>query len=302
VCELREFRDGVLRRTRLGAEFFERFYKTYAQASGPVVEAMAADPAVRDLVRQWLVIPIVRYLRIARDFPDLPLESAGPWTPFLTDVRNGLEDLASAVPLPDDLASLSARDAASELAVALRFMIRTPATRKTWLTRLRTTGQLPLHPADSVEASTIASLLRDSGRDEGEIALILDSVQPVPPPGSTVSAAGFGNDVDARPSDLSSWLYTVTLRNGTTDTTYTSVRAYYLAQPGDPADMGLTVVDDLAPTEVAVFPLCVCRDLYSYYIEGDFTDSIGSGTFTFPDKGSIAAKPNGCEDSWSLNG
>ena len=69
VVGLREFRETVLRPTREGREFFDRFYEKYASASGPVVEAMAEDdevPRPRD------ALPCITDRALSRAGPGLP--------------------------------------------------------------------------------------------------------------------------------------------------------------------------------------------------------------------------------------
>ena len=293
VGGLREFRERVLRPTREGRDFFAEFHDVYAAVSAPVVRRMAEDEATRDLVRDTLVSPIVRYLAMACAFPDLPLQSAGPWAPFLEGLRDDLEDFASIMPLPSRLGEIAPDRAADELIVALRYQLRDPGRRRAWLEGLRRAGELPL-PADG----DIAERLRSSGRSEDEIALILEPV------GAACLGCAFGNDVGTAAEGVR-WRYTVTVRNATTNETYLNLRIFYLAAPGTIDNMGLVTLPDLAPGEIAVFPLCECSRLESYYIEGDLVTTDGTtGSFVVPNDGSItpgsAGDPNPCEDSWAF--
>jgi hypothetical protein len=249
------------------------------------------------MVRDTLVSPIVRYLQLARDFPALPVAAGGPWEPFLTRMRDGLEEFARLVPLPSELDKLDPGEAIEELAVALRFQLRSPESRAAWLQRLTASGELPI-ALDSVRRQAARERLAMAGLTSDEMRVVL---------GAQPKALGtaFGNDVGTRANEIS-WRYTVTFRNADTDgAVYSNIRAYYLAKPGEPTDMGMVTLDDLRPGEVGVFPLCECSRLFSYFIEGDLTLPNGTtGTFVFPDEGAMtparAGDPNPCEDSWAF--
>lgn len=301
VCELRKFRDEVLRSSETGSDYFEHFYEIYAKASVPVVQAMA-DEEVRNVVLTWLVKPIVNYLELFREFPELELDAAGPFAPFLAKVRDGLEDLASAVPLPSKLAARPAHEALRDLLVALRFQLRSAGRREAWLAELRAAGELPLQVRDEEERARLAAVIDLEGRSRAEALLILGPTRA--PSSGTAVAFAFGHDkgtlVDAR-----SWRYTVTLRNDPAQqTTYSNLRVYYLAKPGNPDQMGYVTLDTLLPGEIGVFPLCECSRLYSYYLEAKFEDPVGSGTMVWPDQGSMtparAGDANPCEDSFLI--
>ena len=47
---LREFRDGVLRRTRAGDAWFDRFYRRYSEWSPPIADLMEQDPELAELM------------------------------------------------------------------------------------------------------------------------------------------------------------------------------------------------------------------------------------------------------------
>ena len=267
VESLREFRELTLRRTRHGSDFFDRFYELYDQASMPVVAAINADPELRDVIRDFIVSPIVRYLDLARTFPDLPVDEAGPWAPFLTEMRDGLEAFAAAGPLPTDLRDVPPAEAVQELAVALRYQLRSPERRRAWLESLQEAGELPLAVADDDTRRALRDRLAELGVYEEHAATILGP----PAPAATVVRQGmFGSDVGTTTADALSWRYTVTLTNTDQDNaTYLALRCYYLAAPGNPDNMGLVTLDDLKPGETGVFPLCICSRLISYYLEAD---------------------------------
>jgi hypothetical protein len=303
VGSLREFRELTLRRTRHGSAFFDHFYQLYDQASAPVVAAINADPELRDVVRDFIVSPIVRYLEMARNFPDLPIEEAGPWAPFLTEVRDGLEAFAAAAPLPTALHDISPADAVDELSVALRFQLRSPERRRAWLHSLVDAGELPLAVSDEGGRRALRDRLEELGVQDQDADVILG---PAVPTAAVVMNGAFGSDFGTTAADAVSWRYTVTLRNADPDgAAYLHLRCYYLADPGGPDNMGLVTLSDLQPGEVGVFPLCVCARLLSYYLEADLVLPDGTtGSFVFPDQGSMTAAaagdPNPCEDSWAF--
>ena len=294
----------MLQRSRAGRELYDGFNDRYRALSIPVIAAMA-DPETRELVRDWVVRPVMRYLELVRDFPDLPAEAAGPWAPFLERLRDDLERFASAVPLPGGLGSLEPAEAVEELLVALRYQLRSPERRRAWLEELRRRGELPVAAGDARERAALAERLRAAGRTAEEIDLVLAPVGPAADvAATTASLAGFGPDLGTT-ADTVAWRYTVTLRNATTDETYLNLRVYYLAAPGDADSMGLVTLDDLKPGEVAVFPLCECTRLQSYFIEGDIVTAAGdTGQFVYPDQGSMTPAAAGdafpCEDSWAF--
>jgi hypothetical protein len=302
VESLRVFRELSLRRTRHGRAFFEQFFLSYERASAPVIAAMNADPQVRDVVRDWLVSPIVRYLELARDFPDLPIEEAGKWAPFLRGMRDDLEEFASTVPLPAKFGEVDPAAAVDELCVALRFQLRSPERRQSWLRSLIAAGELPLSVKDDGARHELRARLKQLGVNEVDAQSILGSNTGAC---SHVVIAAFGNDVGTI-ADTVSWRYTVTFRNADPDgAVYLNLRVYYLAHPGESDNMGIVTLGDLSPGEIAVFPLCECSRLFSYYIEGDLVLPDGTtGSFVFPDEGSMTARragdPNPCEDSWAF--
>lgn len=306
VEELRDFRENVLLKTRHGTRLHDRLLPFYRRASQPIIAAMAASPDVHEVVRDWVVRPVVQYLRLARDFPDLPTDAAGPWAPFVSAMRDGLAEFAKALPLPSHLRDIEPEQAVEELIVALCFQLRTSESRMAWLSSMRQRGELPLQvPAE--QRAGLALRLVGKGRTPGEVDAILG-----PPDGHRGTglierrhavSTGFGHDVGTQ-VDAVSWRYTVTLRNNMPGTTLYGLRVYYLAQPGQPDNMGVVTLPDLLYSEVGVFPLCECTRLVSWYLEADFTDAQGSGTIVWPDQGSVtpasAGDPHPCEDSFVL--
>jgi hypothetical protein len=170
---LRHFRDDVLRKTRSGAEFFDRYYEQYYQISPPIADQMWRDQGLRHAIRWSLVRPIVSQLQLALHFPDADIDMVvEPWRSFLTELRKGLEEWAEAIELPYSFDGLMPMEAAEEIRVVMRYLLRRHETRSAYLDRLEALSQLPLD-ASSHESEEIAEHLRSSGRSEAEIRRIL---------------------------------------------------------------------------------------------------------------------------------
>ncbi len=170
---LRHFRDDVLRKTRLGAKFFERFYAQYYRVSPSVAELMWNDPELRDVIRFSLVTPIVNYFQLALRFPDAEVDTVPePWQSFLTELQKELEEWAGAVELPYDFNGVTVEEAAEEIRIVMRYLLRRRETRSAYLDRLEELAQLPLK-AGLDESREIAKRLQSSGRSDAEIRRIL---------------------------------------------------------------------------------------------------------------------------------
>lgn len=167
VQSLRSFRDEVLRGTRAGAAFFDRFWPHYYRLSPPIVAAMEGDPEARELIRHALVAPIVEYLRIARTFPEEPLDGVPePWRSFAEDVRERLASWGAALGLPDGFDGVPPDAALDELRLVLRYVLRRPADRRAYLDALRAGRKLPIAAtararARFLEGETAPRLERD---------------------------------------------------------------------------------------------------------------------------------------------
>jgi hypothetical protein len=168
VEKLRQFRNNVLLNTRTGQAFFRRFYRQYYRFSPAIAAAMEREPETKEVMR-WAVVPIVRYLEIALDFPEASLEGVPePWRSFILGVRQDLEAWISGVGLPDDFSGMPPSAAASELAMALRYMLRSEESRRAYVDDLIARGRLPIRcGADDYQAFRKA--LAAAGRTEGEI-------------------------------------------------------------------------------------------------------------------------------------
>jgi hypothetical protein len=172
VESLRRFRDDILLRSRAGAAFFERFYRQYYRVSPPLAAAIEREPALREAAR-WIITPLVRYLDIARTFPDAPLEQVPePWRSFLADMRDRLEAWTVTTGLPEDFAGMSPRAAAAELALALRHLLRREDSRQRYVARLAALGALPIACAAG-DYDACAAALTAAGWPADELGRLL---------------------------------------------------------------------------------------------------------------------------------
>lgn len=166
VQELRSFRDDVLLHTRVGAEFFEEYFRHYYRLSPVIVQMMHADPEVKELVRWSLVAPIVEFLRLAKSYPadQDPAALPEPWRSYVTGARDAFERWTAHLPLPTEFGDVDAISAGEELRVALQHLLWRPGQREEYLDRLVGTGELPLHaPEPSLRAA--AAVLSGRGAD-----------------------------------------------------------------------------------------------------------------------------------------
>jgi hypothetical protein len=173
VAFLRRFREETLLPTRVGRAFFDAFHAQYYRFSPAVVALMRQDPEARDLIRRTLVTPLVRYLELAVRFPNAPLDGVPePWRAFLAETRDGLADWTSMLPLPGGFADLPSQAAADELAIALRYLLRTARARQSYLDRLERDGDIPLASLPA-EREALGQRLRAAGVADADIVRIL---------------------------------------------------------------------------------------------------------------------------------
>jgi hypothetical protein len=172
---LRQFRDNVLRRTRAGETWFDRFYQRYYELSPAIAERMRQDPELADALRVGIVQPYVGWLELAMTMPDGALDEVPePWRGFLAQLIDRLDAWADAVgmPGPEHVTDLAPLDAARELAVVVRYGFRQHGRRLEYLERLRAGGALPLRlEADDVEEAR--RILLDAGLPREHVARIV---------------------------------------------------------------------------------------------------------------------------------
>ena len=173
VEELRRFRDDILRQTRAGARFFEEYWSHYYRLSPEIVRMMEESAELSELVRWSLVGPIVGYLRLALAYPDEPPEDLPePWRSYLLEIRDGFESWAQNVGAPDSYAGVPPAAAAEELRIVLRYMLRTPRSRRAYLEELTDRGELPL-AGTADDRADVERTLRSDARSDEEIALVV---------------------------------------------------------------------------------------------------------------------------------
>ena len=170
---LRRFRDDVLRRTRHGDAWFERFYGSYNKVSPAIADRMRADSELAELLRVGIVQPYVDWLELAVAMPDAALEGVPePWRAFLAGLQQRLDAWASAVGMPEEFDGLTSLEVARELAVVLRYGFRDRSRRATYLRRLREAGVLPLRlTAEEVDAAREALSAAGLSTDQAALAL-----------------------------------------------------------------------------------------------------------------------------------
>lgn len=176
VEALRALRDGVLRRTRAGADFFQRFWQQYYRLSPRIVDEMNADPAVRDLVRWSMVEPMMSFFEMAIDMPRGDLAALPePWRGFLEGARGKLDAWLAEIDVPTSFEGRSPGQVVEELGVLMRYVLRNPERRRKYLDTLCAAGTLPL-----AEEPRYREILHGFQLDASEIAAILGPASTVP--------------------------------------------------------------------------------------------------------------------------
>jgi hypothetical protein len=174
---LRRFRDDVLRRTRHGDAWFERFYGSYNEVSPAIADRMRGDPELAELLRIGIVQPYVDWLELAVAMPDAALDGVPePWCTFLAGLQQRLDAWASAIGMPDEFAGLSGLEVARELAVILRYGFRHRSQRAAYLRRLREAGVLPLR-LTAEEADAACGAMSAAGLASDQVALALSALE-----------------------------------------------------------------------------------------------------------------------------
>jgi hypothetical protein len=320
---LRRFRNDVLLRTRAGAAFFERFYRHYYAFSPAIAEAMRADPEMAATIRFALVEPITHFLDLVLRQPDAPLDGVPePWHGFLAAQLDLVERWASQLELPCCFVGVPAPEAAAELAVVLRYALRSPERRQGYLDRLAERGQIPLQGTPA-ELSAAREALELAGRPTEEVDRIVAPAR---------SGAGALFSVDEAPDiagqNKPQWFYTVTIRNSTNvslDPNQPPVpisldfRIFY-KRKNRPGVVFLEVLN-VPPATTAVFPMGVCGEMESYVwgawglveVDGQLiydrvvaSVDLGLGDIT-PQKANQWSQQHGgqdtdpCADSWEVN-
>lgn len=302
---LRRFRDNVLRQTRAGRAFFDRYWRPYYRVSPAIADLMRRDPDIREIVSWSFVTPIVQHLQLLLRFPDAPIDGIEePWKSFLIETRDSLEAWATAIEPPYEFETVPASEAAVELEIILRYVLRRAETRAAYLDRLEDLGQLPLRTSMS-ERAEIAERLRASGRSDAEVQRILGPLAKHRSPLSLGLRAAIGNDhvLSQGQFNPSEWIYTVTIQN-LTPATFDEIVLFYKR-----TDMATGVIfwheTNVLPGDVRVFRLCVCNKLESYVLQffqgEEFQNFPESGVMTPALASQLSPMDTEpCADSWSI--
>jgi hypothetical protein len=305
VAFLREFRDKVLRQTRAGSEFFDRYWQQYYRISPQIVRQMEDSAELREMVRWSLVTPIVNYLKLMVRMPEAPLDDLPEtWRGFLMELREELEQWTAEIELPGSFDGMTAIEAAQELAVVLRYVLRRPASRQAYLLKLEEQGELPLKAGS--QADEVREILAHAGRPDEELARITgEAPQRSTRVVSLLQGAGTAHVLDRAQINAGEWIYTVTVTNSTPEF-FDQVVIFYKR-------VGLNGVVFLqetgfVPGDIRIFRLGVCKDMESYalgFFQGE--DMVAR----LPDEGSnmtaaLASQINPtdtdpCADSWTIS-
>ena len=259
---LRSFRDDILRQTRSGEEFFQRYWSHYYRVSPQLVKAMETDQNVKDIVRWSVVTPIVRYLELLIAFPDASPESLPePWSSFLFKLQKELEAWTADIRVPNTYRDIDAVAAAQELSIILRYVLRSPRRRLTYLEHLEAAGEIPLRGSPN-ELQRAAGRLRENGVSEEEIDRILASAHK-PQDSSCACFMNAGEVFDAGTIGTGEWVYQVVLTNLTGQSWQQAVVFYN--QNGNP-NVYVAAQNNIQAGQVVRFELGRCGDLDSYNV------------------------------------
>jgi len=258
VEQLRRLRDDVLLKTRSGSKFFERFYAHYYRFSPAIAQEMYKNREIREAFRIGLVEPIIHFLDFALAMPDAAIDDLPePWLSYIKHQQNVLSKWASQIDLPSDLAGCNAIEAATELGVILRYVLRSPDARKRWLGRLKESGTLPLR-GSSDELRESSKILRAYGRPASEIDAICGTLD------HALMLFGRPDESDA-PFDPSKWFYTVTFTNDSQKSpTPGSVDMRLFYKRKNQNGVVYREILNILPDTTVVFALCPCDEMESY--------------------------------------
>jgi hypothetical protein len=142
---LRDIRDNLLLRIRNGRHFFETFYSYYYRFSPPIAKEMHENPELKSSFRLALVTPLLNYYRLAVTRPEWDLENIPlPMRNYLESMGKEMDAWLEEFELPTEFESISPKEAAEELSVVLKFILRSHAARYDYLEDLTRKGSLPL--------------------------------------------------------------------------------------------------------------------------------------------------------------
>lgn len=171
---LRGVRDGILRRTRWGREFFEEFWRYYDRISRPIAAEMHEDAKLREIVRWSIVEPWSHYMKLALLRPEwdqVDLEALPPaLRDYLRELRADMDAWIAGIELAETFGGRDPFDAIEELNIILTFVRRTGGME--YLDGLVERSELPL-TYDPEDRPRLERALRDWNRSGEEVAKIL---------------------------------------------------------------------------------------------------------------------------------
>jgi hypothetical protein len=310
VQMLRGFRDNVLRKTRAGRLFFDTYWKHYYRVSPFVVNAMQQDPEVKEVVRWSVVTPIVRYLELLLSFPDASLDAIQePWHSFLVRLRDDLETWTSEIELPRTFRELDAPSAAQELAIILRYVLRTAGKKADYLRDLEQRGEIPL-AGSACQLARAAKHLRQCSVPELDVARLVQSRETPP----LRSASPYMNEDEVileygAGADPSFDVYQVVI---TCLTPFDQIALFY-NQNDYPNNVYFQAENNIQTGQVVIFNLCACDLLNSYTIGFFVADQLvtqipnddpifqGQSVITPALDQEIHATDPPCKSAWSIS-
>lgn len=261
---LRSFRDNVLRKTRSGERFFDKFWEHYYRISPLIVAAMEEDEEVKELVRWSVVTPMVRHLQLLLTFPDAPIAIVEePWKSFLTKVRDDLEVWAGEIELPRNFQDLAPAAAAEEIALVLTYVLRSEAKRLVYLADLERRGEIPLNGSEA-QLRIAGQQLRSHGVSASLVDRILNSTA-AQLSGQASSNMNDDEDFDFASLGAGTGIYEVTVTN-LSSTVFDQIALFYSGLDAPTAVVEL-FENNVQNGQIAKFTLGAC-DLLSSYVIG----------------------------------
>jgi|SRR5579864_347736 len=263
VQVLRSVRDGVLRQTSAGERFFNRYWDVYYRLSPLIVRAMNDDPEIKELVKWSIVTPLVHYYELLLDFPDQAFETVSePWRSFLSKLKSELETWASVIELPCSLANKEPALNARELAVTLRYILRSEDKRAAYLSELELSGQIPLM-AEPEQLREAERELRRYQRPNEEIERIL-GVKANASNRQVLLGVSYTEVYSLLNSAVAEQLYSVRINN-LSGVAFQQIALFYDQTDAPGAVIGL-FENDVQPGQVTTFILGSCGLVNRYNI------------------------------------
>lgn len=164
---LRGLRDNVLMKTTTGRRMFEEFYREYYKFSPSIVSIIHSNPEFKEALRWSIVDPLINYFRLVIMRPDWKPEDIESIPNHIRDyfllVNNEMDAWLSRVPLPSNFDLESPEAAAMELAVILKFVLKTPEKKLSYLEKLHQQNIIPFKSISENDRRVINTVLDENG-------------------------------------------------------------------------------------------------------------------------------------------